>query len=94
MERRLRRLLHERIADYLSGIDRMLSAAQPPVSWPVLRERLAPLLSSWWALLDMHTPGRRGRCRQCDRWPTWHRQPCSVLRVGYAHLIAHIDGSA
>jgi len=87
VEERLRRILRERVEEYLAGAERLLGSPTPLVGWEVLRERLRPLVAGWRVLLEVHEPHRR-RCRHCDR-PWWHRgEPCSVWRTANALLVA------
>lgn len=89
MDERLRRVLRERVEAYLRDAERLLGAAEPGVAWPAVRVRLLPLAAAWRALLAQHVPGRRGRCRHCDRAfrPLRDRHPlCSVWRTAHAHL--------
>lgn len=92
MDERLRRILRERVQEYLTGVERMLDAAELPAGWATLRERLRPLLTGWQALLVSHAAGETGRCRHCDRM-RWHRRtPCSVWRTAHAELVAGVRG--
>lgn len=87
MEERLRRLLRERVEDYLAGVERLLGSPTPLVGWEVLRERLRPLVAGWRVLLDVHESHRR-RCRHCDRPRRQRGEQCSVWRTANALLVA------
>lgn len=94
MDERLRRVLRERIEEYLAGVERLLGAARLPGPWPLVAQRLAPLLTGWRALLETHASGEVGRCRHCDRVRWRRRGPCSVWRVANAHLVTGMVGGA
>ncbi|MQA13287.1 MAG: hypothetical protein GEV09_03690 [Pseudonocardiaceae bacterium] len=94
VDERLRRVLRQRVLEYLAGVERMLEATEPPVSWAAVQERMRPLLAGWCALLAIHGAGRRGRCRHCDRIRWQRRAPCSVWRTAHAHLVTGVGGGA
>ena len=54
MEERLRRVLRERVEEYLAGVERLLGSPTPVVGWEVLRQRLRPMVAGW-----QHTTHRR-----------------------------------
>ncbi|HEX8758940.1 MAG TPA: hypothetical protein VF734_02965 [Pseudonocardiaceae bacterium] len=89
MDEGLRRVLRQRVEAYLRDAERLLRGAEPGAAWPAVRARLLPLATAWRTLLAEHVPGRRGRCRHCDRAfrPLRSRRPlCSVWRTAHAHL--------
>lgn len=88
MDERLRRVLRERVEQYLAGVERLLDAAAQPAAWDALRERFRPLVAGWRALLDVHSPDAAHRCRHCST--SWRRrsEPCSVWRTANAVLVA------
>ncbi|MGH3919315.1 MAG: hypothetical protein ACRDSG_09825 [Pseudonocardiaceae bacterium] len=89
MDERLGRVLRERVEAYLRDAERVLRGAEPGAAWPAVRARLLPLAAAWRSLLTQHGPGRRGRCRHCDRGfrpLRSQRRQCSVWRVAHAHL--------
>lgn len=91
MEERLRRIMRERVEDYLAGVAWLLGSPTPLVGWEVLRERLRPLVAGWRVLLEVHEPHRR-RCRHCDRPRRQRGEPCSVWRTANALLVAGFPG--
>lgn len=91
MDERLRRVLRERVQEYLEAVERMLDAGGAPAGWAILRDRLRPLLTGWQALLATHASGETGRCRHCDRMRWRRRVPCSVWRTAHAYLVAGVE---
>ncbi|MGH3897544.1 MAG: hypothetical protein ACRDTA_04675 [Pseudonocardiaceae bacterium] len=89
MDERLGRVLRERVEAYLRDAEGVLRGAEPGAAWSTVRVRLLPLVTAWRSLLAQHSPGRRGRCRHCDRGFRFVRSQglqCSVWRTAHAHL--------
>ena len=92
MEERLRRVMRQRVEEYLAGVERLLGGSAPAMGWDVLRARLRPLVVGWRLLLDSHNPEAPDGCGSCApsrRWVRRHRgEPCSVWRTANAVLVA------
>lgn len=78
MDEILFQVLAEGVGRYLDAVER-LAGAQPAVAGKEMRR----LVAAWRALLGMHEPAGRRRCRGCRR----RDDMCAVWRVASAYFV-------
>lgn len=75
------------VVERLDYLDLLVSEGDAPSRAALADTEIGRLTDAWRALLDLHTPDERGRCRQCSGRRRSRRHPCAVWLIAHDYLI-------